>query len=125
VLLLVVGAVVAEAVALAIVAILSVRALLTADTASTGLSVGVAVLSLAVAALLVAAGRALLSGRRWGRAPVLTWQLLQLAVAVPAVQADLAAVPVALLTGSLVVVVGLFVPAVVRHTAGAAEPPTF
>lgn len=113
-----------EALALLTVAALGVRALVVGEARSGGLTAGVVVLALGVAALLVAAARALAAGRRWGRAPALTWQLLQLAVAVPALSSQPAALPAALLVASVVVVVGLFLPAVVRHTAVGGEPGT-
>ena len=109
--------VLAEALALLVVAGLTVRTALSGDATPGGLWVGVTVLALAVAALLMAAGRALARGRRWGRAPVLTWQVQQLAVAVPAVQGDRPLVPLALVVASVAVAVGLFLPVVVRHTS--------
>lgn len=114
-----------EALALLAVAAATVRAALSGDVTSVGLSAGVSVLAVATAVLLLAAGRALAQGRRWGRAPVLTWQLLQLGVAVPALQSDRALVPLALLAASVVVAVGLFLPPVVRHTTGPQGPPAF
>lgn len=113
----------AEALALLAVAVVTVGALLSGRASSGGLSAGVVLLSLATALLLLAAARALAAGRRWGRAPVLTWQLLQLAVALPAVRADAALIPVALLAASIAGAVGLFLPAVVRHTTADHEPP--
>lgn len=47
----------------------------------------VGVFALGAAAVLVLAGRACARGRRGGRAPVITWQLLQVAVALTLVQA--------------------------------------
>lgn len=41
-----------------------------------------AVIFLAIIALLLAGVRALYRGRRWGRGPVITWQLLVLAIGV-------------------------------------------
>ena len=71
-----------------------------------------------------AAARALADGRRWGRAPVITWQLLQLAVAVPGLRSDSPLVSAALLLASVVVLVGIFLPAVVRHTSTGGQPRT-
>ena len=45
-------------------------------------AIAMAVLFLGFSALLVGAGRALLARKRWGRGPVLTWQLLLLAIGV-------------------------------------------
>ncbi|MEE6296892.1 hypothetical protein [Georgenia wangjunii] len=47
-----------------------------------GTTVAMAVFFLGLAVLLVGAIRALHAGRRWGRGPVLTWQLLLLAIGV-------------------------------------------
>lgn len=112
-----------EGLALIAVAGLAVRGLVAGQAQSVGLTVGVVVLALGVATLLGAAARALAAGRRWGRAPALTWQLLQLAVAVPGVRSgSQPLVPTALLVASVVVLVGLFLPAVVRHTSVGGEP---
>ncbi|MFD1507552.1 hypothetical protein FE374_12855 [Georgenia yuyongxinii] len=47
-----------------------------------GTTVAMAVFFLGLALVLVAAGRALWRGRRWGRGPVITWQLLQAVTAI-------------------------------------------
>jgi heme/copper-type cytochrome/quinol oxidase subunit 3 len=47
-------------------------------------AVFLALLTLALAAALVLAARAVAAGRRAARAPVLVWQILQLAIGVPA-----------------------------------------
>jgi hypothetical protein len=79
-----------------------------------------AVLAALVAAGLLACVRALLAGRRWSRAPILTWQLLQALVSYPLVTT--AAGPgirwlgLVLVALSVVAVVGLFTPAAVRAT---------
>ncbi len=49
---------------------------------SVGPSLAMAVFFLGLAGLVAAAARALHAGRRWGRGPVLTWQLLVLAIGV-------------------------------------------
>ncbi|WP_454049463.1 hypothetical protein [Cellulomonas sp. Marseille-Q8402] len=74
------------------------------------------VLALGMAALLAGAGRALLQGRRWGRAPVMTVQILLVVLAVGWLGVEVAAWSVgvlvlAVLTGAL-----LLVPAVVTWT---------
>ena len=86
-----------------------------------------AVLAGAAALGLALCARGLLAGRRWSRAPVLTWQLLQLLVAFPLVRTGAGS---ALWWGALALVVlalvaggALFVPAVVHATAEAQEPP--
>jgi len=72
-----------------------------------------------LAALLLAAGRGLLDGRRWARSPAVTWQLFQGVVAVTWLRSAAHPAPVALLVLAVVVVAGLVTPAVVaRTTAG-------
>lgn len=87
-----------------------------------GQTLATAVFAVGLAALLVAAARGLARGRRWARAPVLTWQLLQGAVgatqfgAAPAIGALLVA-------AALAVIVGLLAPAsVAATTAGGGGP---
>lgn len=82
------------------------------------------VLPLAVAAGLALALRGLLRGRRWARAPIITWQLFQVVLLVPAL-GDAALRPWALaaLLASVVVVVSLLTPAALRATDGRQAPP--
>lgn len=82
------------------------------------------VLPLAVAGGLLLALRGLLRGRRWARAPVITWQLFQVVLLVPALS-DAALRPWALaaLLASVVVVVSLLTPAALRATDGRQAPP--
>lgn len=88
---------------------------------------GVAFVTAALAAViggfLVFACRGLWRGRRWARAPVVTWQLLQLAVTAPVVTGPLWWGGASLVAASVVVLVALFSPAVVRATASTADPP--
>ena len=112
-----------EVLGLLAVAGLAVAAVVRGEATSAGLSAGVVVLALGIGALLAAAARAMAAGRRWGRAPTLTWQLLQLAVVVPAMRSAPSVVPTALATASLLVAVGLFWPSVVRHTTVGGTPP--
>ena len=81
-----------------------------------------AALFLGLCAVLVLAARALVQRRRWGRGPVITWQLLLLAIGVS--QADtlawwvvalLVAVPVA-------VTAGILLPRSVEWTSSATPP---
>ena len=62
-------------------------------------------------------------GRRWARAPVVTWQLLQLAVSAQALSGAIEWGGAAVVVVSLVVLAALFTPAVVRATASTADPP--
>lgn len=88
------------------------------DTAGAAVTGALAVL---VGAFLLLCARQLLLGRRWARAPVLTWQLLQAFVAAPTIGGERAWIGWPLLVASLVVLVGLFVPAVMRATTTTAE----
>lgn len=95
--------------------------------ASLPLAVGTAIMALALACLLGAATRGLARGFRWGRAPVLAWQVLQVVISVQLVQAaGTGSVPgkvaLALAVLGLVVAVGLLVPRVVRVTSAPRRP---
>lgn len=81
-----------------------------------------ALIFLAIIALLLAGVRALYRGRRWGRGPVITWQLLVLAIGV-----SQAATLTWWLVGLLVVLpvattVGLLLPPSVAWTDNATPP---
>ena len=87
------------------------------DFESAAVSVALAVFMLLFVGLLVLGIHALWLGRRWGRGPVLTWQLIQAAIAVSVIGI---APPWALypaLLASLVVAVGLLLPASVAATS--------
>ena len=72
-----------------------------------------------LAAMLLAAARGLLDGRRWGRSPAVTWQLFQVVLAVTWLQGGAHPVPVVLLVLAVVVVGGIVSPGVTaRTTAG-------
>lgn len=81
------------------------------------------VLPLAVAGGLVFALRGLLRGRRWARAPIITWQLFQVVLLVPALGGALRPGAIAGLLASVVVVVSLLTPAALRATDGGQGPP--
>ena len=122
-LLVVVAAVALEAVVLLVVAAVYVVALVrlgTVDVLFAGLTV---VLAVAVAVGLLACARGLLRGRRWARAPAITWQLLQSAVVAPALGTAFGPGAAALLVLAATVVVGLLLPPVARATAGTQPPP--
>jgi hypothetical protein len=91
--------------------VLAIAILVAKATSAPGaafLAVLVAGIGVGVAALALGVWR----GRRWARAPGLVWQVLQLAVAVPAVRSrPVVGIPLAALAG--LVLVGLFVPGVV------------
>ena len=80
--------VVLEAVALIGLALFLVVELFVADAAEPGGAVGLAALTLVGALGLLLCARGVVAGRRWARAPTLTWQLLQLSIAVPAATSD-------------------------------------
>jgi hypothetical protein len=65
-----------------------------------------------------AVGVAVWQGRRWARAPALVWQVLQLAVAAPALGARplfvVALIGVPLVVLAVAVIVGVFVPGVIE-----------
>ena len=75
--------VVAEAVVLVGLALFLVVELFVAEAAEPGGAVGLAALTLVGGLGLLLCARGIHAGRRWSRAPTLTWQLLQLSVAVP------------------------------------------
>lgn len=83
----VIGAVLLEALALAVAAVGALVVLLRGGSTAPGVVLAVALFSAAVAAVLVLGARGLLAGRRWSRGPVITWQLLQGATAVTVLQA--------------------------------------
>lgn len=77
--------VVAEILGLVAFAVVLLGELLTGGSSSVGVSLFLVVFLLGVAWVLVVSARALLAGRRWGRGPVVTWQLFQVIGAVAAV----------------------------------------
>lgn len=105
-----------EAVALVVLAGWGVVQLATGLQTAVGVVVFLVLFALAVAAALVASARALWEGRRTGRAPVATWQLLQGATALAFLQATASPVAWAVLVLSAVVFVLLLTRPVVAHT---------
>ncbi len=85
-------------------------------------TLGIGVFAWGFAALLAGAARGLSRGRRWGRAPIATWQILQGAVGF----LQLPGMPwfgALLIVSGLVVLVGLFAPASIAATAGVGGDP--
>lgn len=109
------GLVLLQAIAVAVIAGALVVALVR-GTSMPGPVVFLIVLAAGVAAVLGGAGRALLQGHRWGRAPVMTVQILLVVLAVGWLGVEVAVWSVAVL--ALAVVVGglLVTPTVVAWT---------
>jgi len=84
--------------------------------------VTLAVVLLGLAALIGAAGWALWQGRRWGRGPVVTWQLLLVAIGVSGFGADAWWATVLPALSALVVLVGVLAPASRRATERRGRP---
>ncbi len=80
-----------------------------------GSTVAMAVFFAGVALLLGGAARALWRGRRWGRGPVLTWQLLQALSALALAPATPAALVVAMVAAAAVVIAGVLWPSSREH----------
>ncbi|QTE31313.1 hypothetical protein J4E96_04175 [Pengzhenrongella sicca] len=85
-----------------------------------GATAFLALSAVAVAAILVAGARGLWRGRRWARAPIITWQLLLVVMAIGWFSADPSAWALVLLVAVVFVVVALLLPAVVAATSGRA-----
>ena len=122
---LLVAAVVAGAEALVLAGVAAYAVVVTLTGAGSLLDVvPLVVLPLAIAAGLTLAARGLLRGRRWARAPIITWQLFQLVLLQPALDRP-ALLPwaVALVVVSVATVVAVLTPAARRATEGSTPPP--
>lgn len=111
-----------EVVALVAGAVVLLVELFGGGSQSVGVSLFIVVFALGVAALLVAAARGLLQGRRWARSPVATWQILQGVVAVSSLQVGVTPWVVAALVVAVVVLVLLMLRPVVDATTRDAQP---
>jgi hypothetical protein len=113
-----------ECAAVAAVAGALVVDIVTGHAAQVAATLAIAAFLLALAAMLLGATRALVRGRRWGRGPVVTWQLIQGAIGAT----QLGSAPVvggALLVLAVLALVGILSPASVAATAAtqaSAEP---
>ncbi|WP_225753620.1 hypothetical protein [Actinotalea sp. Marseille-Q4924] len=107
---------VVEAVAIVVLSGWGVVQLVTGQQTAVGVVLFLVLFGLAVAATLVGSARALWEGRRTGRAPVATWQLLQGATALAVLQATSAPAAWAVLVLSVVVFVLLLTRPVVAYT---------
>jgi len=90
---------------------------------SVGINLFLAAFAWTLAAVLLAAVRGLRDGRRWGRSPVITWQLFQVVIAITWLQAALNPFAIGLLVLALGIVVGLLLPPVVEATTRDARTP--
>ncbi|HEY5516093.1 MAG TPA: hypothetical protein VIK12_07795 [Pengzhenrongella sp.] len=88
-----------------------------------GATVFLVLFAVGAAAVLIAAVRGLWRGRRWGRSPVITWQLLLVVMGIGWLRAEPSVWAVAVLASAVVAGVGLFVPRVVAATAGRGPVP--
>lgn len=113
------AAAVLQAVGLAAVAGWGITHLVAGTETNLGVGLFMVVFALGVAAVLVASARALLAGRRSGRAPIATWQLLQGATAFALGSATGLAGAWAVLALSGVVFVLLLTRPAVAHAVGA------
>ena len=119
----VVAAVLLEALILVGVAVFFVVEIFIARPADAVAAAVIAVLALLLGGFLGICARALWRGNRWGRSPVITWQLLMVLGVVPSLMGERWYVAVPLLTLCLVAGGGLLLPVVVRETTGSGEPP--
>lgn len=122
-LVLVVAVVALEAGLLLGVTVASIAGVVTQAVTDAGVAMATGALAAIIGGFLGLCARGLWRGRRWARAPVLTWQLLQLAVSVPAMGGQRWWVGAAFVAASLLVGLGLLTPAVSRATASTADPP--
>lgn len=111
-----------EATALFAGAILIVIALIGGFTDDTAMAVFVLVFGAGMGAAVALMLRNLLRGRRWARGPLITWQLFQLAVAVPLLQGSTPWIGAVLLLLALIVTIGLFTPRVIAATTDRSGP---
>lgn len=89
---------------------------MTRPGATLGADLFLAAFGWGMALLLFFAARGLLSGQRWGRSPVMTWQLFQIVIAATWLSAQVHVGAVVLLVLAVVVIVGLMRRSVVEVT---------
>jgi len=106
-----------EALAMLAAAVASVVLTVRAGFDGAAVAVALTVVLLLFALLLVVGMHALWHGRRWGRGPVLTWQLIQAAIAVGAIGLVPAWTLYTAVAASVVVGVGLLLPASIAATS--------
>jgi hypothetical protein len=110
----------AEALGLAAVTVWLILAMLTSAPASFGGGIAIIALALGAAAFMFAVATGSLRGKRWIRGAAVTWQLMQMALALGAFQGVLAVPSVgwALLIPAVLVIVLLFTRSVITATSG-------
>lgn len=111
-------AAVLEAVGLAAVAGWGITQLVSGTETDLGVGLFMVVFALALAGVLVVSARALLAGRRSGRSPIATWQLLQGATGFAVGSATGVGAAWVVVAVSAVVFVLLMTPAAVAHVVG-------
>lgn len=113
--------VVLEAAALVVAAAVLVIDVVRGPVPSVVATLAMALFFVGFAAMLVGAARALWRGRRWGRGPVVTWQVLQAAsvLALPGLGRLLVAVVVG---ASVAVVLGVLWPTSREHASATGAP---
>lgn len=112
-----------EAIALFAGGILLLVALIGGFTDDKSMAVFVLVFGCGMGLVLVLMLRQLLRGKRWARGPLITWQLFQIAVAVPLLQGSTPWIGVVLLGLAAAVTIGMFTPAVLAQTTDRSGPP--
>lgn len=122
-LLAVVIAVLVEAALLVAVGVFFLVELVVAEPTSTASALAIAALALLLGGCLGLCARGLRAGRRWARAPVMTWQLLLLLAVVPTLLHDRGWAAAGITALSLVTAVGLLLPSVVAATTERGDPP--
>lgn len=106
-----------EALVLVAAAVWSVIDMIRGGFDGAAVSIALTVVLLLFVLLLVVGMNALWQGRRWGRGPVLTWQLIQAAIALGAIGIAPPWAVFPILLASIAVGVGLLLPASVRATS--------
>lgn|GEM_PF-1493057 len=111
-----------EAAALVAGAILMILALVMGRTSDVGMAIFVLIFAGGMGAILVWTSLKLRHGKRWTRGPIVTWQLFQLAVALPLLQGSTPWIGILLLLFSALILIGLFTPRVVKATTDPSGP---
>ncbi|UFU05529.1 hypothetical protein [Ruania halotolerans] len=111
-----------EAVVLVLVGVFGVVSSLQTGGLMLGTNIGMLVILMLFGAFLVTAVRALHHGRRWGRAPVITWQLIQIAVLISSFSNLPWWLTVPGIAAGIVVTICVVLPASLAATARSGQP---